>query len=244
MIRLKSCPNCGSVRIGVYKLIGADPHVMHEIMPKVFVEAAIITRYFVCFNCNLIFQNPRLSDSQLDKFYSLGFYRRIINSTPEVAYKNEENRAKTDAKIIKEHLGIIKTHLDIGSSRGYLLEAIAAEVKVGVESNLDSHKMKDIKIYSKISEVPQKSFDLITAIHVLEHIPRPLVYLKKVTKFMAKNSHLVIEVPTWKSFGGPLRLPHLSHFEPSVLRHMCAQSDLKITHEEFTPHLRLICKKA
>ena len=144
MITFKSCPNCDSSSITQFNQVGFAPHVIHEIMPGVKVEAAIITRYSVCQNCHLIFQNPRLTDRELDKFYSQGFYRQTLNLTDEEKDKDELYRAKVDAEIIKRYVGEVATQLDIGCSRGYLLEEVGASVKVGVEADVDGVKVKGL----------------------------------------------------------------------------------------------------
>ncbi len=218
--------------------------MIHEIMPGVGVNAAIITRYFVCQNCHVIFQNPRMTDSELDKFYSDGYYRRTLNLTDEELDKDEEHRAKIDAEIIEKHIGKVKSHLDIGCGRGYFLDEVGVKIKVGVEPDAERLRNKSIKRYSKIGEVPQKAFGLVTVIHVLEHIPNPLGFLKKIVKLTSKDGYVIIEVPTWKSPGGPLRLAHLFHFEPDVLRLMSREVGLSVEYTEFTPHLVLICKHA
>lgn len=242
MITLKSCPVCDSTQITLYPQAGMAPHVEYEIMPGVKVDAGIISRYSLCQNCNLIFQNPRLSDSELDQFYNQGLYRRMLNLTTEQIDEDEMYRAKIDSRIIKQYVDKIRSHLDVGSSRGYLLDAIGASVKVGVESNVSYLGVKGVKVYSKINQVPRKSFDLVTAIHVLEHVLSPLDFLRSMAKFVGKSGYLVVEVPTWKSPGGPLRLAHLYHFEPDVLKAMCVQAGLRVTQVLFTPHLMLICK--
>lgn len=242
MITLNSCPICNSNSIARYNQSGVAPHVVHEIMPGVKVNAAILTYYSICQDCHVIFQNPRMSDEELDRFYIEGYYRRVINLTDEEKDKDEMFRAEVDSKIIKENLGEIESHLDIGASRGYLLDKVSAKLKVGVESDTSNVTVSGIKVYSQIKKVPQKSFNLITAIHTLEHVPDPVSFLKDMIKLVDKNGHLVIEVPTWKSPGGPLRLPHLFHFEPDVLRLMCKEVGLRVIHTEFTPHLMLICK--
>lgn len=243
MITLENCPVCGSKHIQNYHLVGTAPLVRHELMPAVILDAQIISRYFICQNCHVIFQNPRLSDVEIHRFYAKGYYRQTINMTDEEAANDEASRAKFDAKIIKNFIDQdILSHLDVGCGRGYLLEEIGAIVKVGVEVDKYRIKAESIEIYSRMSQVPQKSFDLVTAIHTLEHVPDPISYLKEMIKLVDKNGHLVIEVPTWKSPGGPLRLPHLFHFEPDVLKLMCREAGLKVLHVQFTPHLLLICK--
>lgn len=242
MITLKSCPVCKKNTIDVYPRIGMAPHVMHEIMPKVKIEASIISHYFICQSCHIIFQNPRMSDKELDKFYSLGVYRKLVNMTDKQMDEDEEFRAKVDANIISKYVVNIKSHLDMGSSRGYLLDLMGAKIKVGVEPNIKYSKEKNINVFSKIKNVIAKKFDLVTSIHNLEHVPDPLAYLKNMVKCVKRDGYVVIEVPTWKSQGGPLRLPHLYHFEPDVLRLICKQVGLKVVQIEFTPHLILICK--
>lgn len=242
MINLNSCPVCDSADITKYHQIGLSPFVVHEIMPGVNFDVAVISRYFICQNCHVIFQNPRMSDQELDKFYSEGYYRRTLNLTDEEISKDETYRAEVDAGIIKRLIGEVNAHLDIGSSRGFLLDKVGASVRVGVEPNVSDVRVKGVKVYPQMSKVPRQSFDLVSAIHVLEHEPAPLGYLKKMTKFVGKDGHLILEVPTWKSPGGPLRLAHLFHFEPDVLKLLCREVGLKVVHVEFTPHLVLICQ--
>lgn len=242
MITLVVCPNCDSRHIEQYHLVGTDPHVNYEIMPVVSIDAAIITHYSLCQECHLIFQNPRMSDKELDIFYRQGYYRRTINMTTRQMDISERYSAKISAEIITQHVGKVNSHLDIGCGRGYLLRAIDANVKMGVELDVDYVKAKGIVIYPTVKKVPPKIFDLVTAIHILEHVPKPLEFLRSMKKFAGKNGYLVIEVPTWKSPGGPLRLPHLFHFESDVLRLMCRSVGLKVIHTEFTPHLILICR--
>lgn len=242
MITLKVCPNCDSDQIAPYFQIGTAPLLTSEIVPGVKVEVAVITHYSLCQNCRLIFQNPRMSDKELNKYYSKGYYRKQLNLTDKQIDEDEAYRTKVDLVIIKKFIGDVKSHLDLGGSRGYLLEAVGADQKVVVEPNVSYPKVNGVKVYPEMNKVTRKSFDLVTAIHVLEHVPKPLDYLKRMTKYVGKNGYLVVEVPTWKSPGGPLRLAHLSHFEPSVLRHMCLQVGLNIVHEEFTPHFLLICQ--
>ncbi len=128
MITLKSCPICKSRNIIKYREIGTAPHVMCDVMPGVSIETAIITYYFVCQDCHIIFQNPRLSDTELDKYYSTGYYRRTVNMTDEQIDINAMGRAKKDAEIIKQYVGKLTLHLDIGCARGYLLDNVGAKL--------------------------------------------------------------------------------------------------------------------
>jgi len=184
-----------------------------------------------------------MSDEELDKSYGKGYYRLYLNMTDEEKDNDKMHRAKVDSKIIKENLGGVESHLDIGCSRGYLLDEVGAKLKVGVESDTNNVTVPGIEVYSQMNQVPQKSFDLVTAIHTLEHVSDPKSFLKDMIKKVSDEGHIIIEVPTWKSPGGPLRLPHLYHFEPDVLKLMCREVGLRVLETKFTPHLLLICKK-
>lgn len=242
MTTITFCPICASKNITQYHQSGFAPHVIFEIMPGVKIDAAVISRYFLCQNCHIIFQNPRMSDEELNKFYAEGYYRQTLNLTDKDKDDDERHRAEIDSEIIKQYIGKVTSHLDLGCSRGFLLEAVGATVKIGVESDIKNVSLKNVKVYPEIKKVPQKSFDLVTAVHTLEHVPDPINFLKDMIRKVSENGHLIIEVPSWKSPGGPLRLPHLFHFEPDVLRLMCKEVGLQVLETKFTPHLLLICK--
>jgi SAM-dependent methyltransferase len=241
MITLKSCPNCTSYSIAHYQNVTAGSLAV-EILPGVKIDTTVITRYSICQECHLIFQNPRLSDQELNIFYSSGYYRRTIKPPPEGMDKGEENRAELDAEIIKKNIGKVKSHLDIGCGLGYLLNAVNADIKIGVELDFNYVKLKEIKVYREIEQVSPRKFDLVTLIHTLEHVSHPLDFLKRAAKFVSKSGFLVIEVPSSKTSGGPFGFPHLSYFEPDVLKLMCVQARLRVIDVEFTPHLVLICR--
>lgn len=243
MITLVSCPVCSSKNISKYHESGYAPVVVHQIMPNVFVDALVVTNYFKCLSCNVLFQNPRMSDSELKKFYSQGYYRKVINLTDKEKDQDEKARADTDSKIIIQKLGKIKSHLDVGCSRGYLLRKVGAVQKIGVDEDNKNVTLSGIKVHKEIDDLKGKKFDLVSAIHTLEHVPDPISFLKSLYDLVSDGGHLVLEVPTWKSPGGPLRLPHLYHFEPDVLRLLCRQVGLKVIDTEFTPHLFLICRR-
>lgn len=242
MDKLTSCPLCGSKNFTPFPQLGLAPMVQHKIMPTVAVNAAIVTNYFSCQQCRVLFQNPRLTEDNLDLFYSKGYYRRSLNLTAKRIREDEKERALRDADIIKKHAKSIHSHLDIGCGQGYLLKSINAPLKVGVEIDNQRIPTGEIEVYPRIDQVPQNSFDLVTAIHVIEHLPDPKNLLKSMVKKVAKNGSLVIEVPSWKSPGGPLRLAHLFHFETDVLKLLCQEVGLKVVEVEFTPHLLMICK--
>jgi SAM-dependent methyltransferase len=70
-------------------------------------------------------------------------------------------------------------------------------------------------------------FDVVTALHVLEHVPDPVRLVRRMVEWLAPGGLLIIEVPNAAGLGARLfqgawvglELPrHLSHFSPETLR--------------------------
>ena len=70
------------------------------------------------------------------------------------------------------------------------------------------------------------SFDVVTAYHVLEHVPDPVAVLRRMLEWLAPGGLLIVEVPNAGGLGAAifgsawsgLELPrHLSHFSPESL---------------------------
>lgn len=248
MITLKSCPVCDSKNLAHPAHISLEPKVPFEIMQGVKVSAFILNYHSACKSCFLIFQNPRMADDEVEKYYSEGYYHNMIYGKREGADDFEIKRAEIDSKIIKLYAGRVESHLDIGCRRGYLLNAINADIKIGVEPYSSYVKFSNIKIYSKISQVPPKLFELVTMLHVLEHVSDPLSLLQTAVGFVRKDGYLVVEVPATEVLKDgkkklPLDFAHIFHFEPDVIKRLCTQTGLHVLQVYFTPHTLLICKK-
>ncbi len=74
---------------------------------------------------------------------------------------------------------------------------------------------------------PPGRFDLVTAMHVVEHVPDPVRLVRRMADWLAPGGLLIIEVPNADGLGARLfgrawsglELPrHLSHFSPETLR--------------------------
>jgi SAM-dependent methyltransferase len=69
-------------------------------------------------------------------------------------------------------------------------------------------------------------FDVVTAFHVLEHVPDPVAMIRRMLEWLAPDGLLIVEVPNAGGLGAAifgkawsgLELPrHLSHFSPKSL---------------------------
>ena len=162
----------------------------------------------LCTNCGLVYQSPRMTESELEIFYQ-SEYRQV--------YQGSQGPSNTDLSVQKARAGALLDILrevgvdkidrfaDIGSSSGQFLEEIKEEFKcqvIGIEPGeayrvyAENRGMKVYESLESLAEAGEPAFDLISMIHVLEHIPDPVNYLKQLRqKFLTSNGNILIEVP-------------------------------------------------
>lgn len=134
--------------------------------------------------------------------------------------------------------------LDVGCGSGEVLrtairrgwqatgvEPVAASVTMCLEQGLDVHNAM-----LEESGLPERSYDAVTAFHVLEHLPSATDFLRSVARWARPGGHVVIEVPNFRSFhrrnvgsGWPgLRpLEHVAHYAPANLRDAFVRAGLE-----------------
>lgn len=187
----------------------------------------------ICDNC-LCVQNP--VDQQWHKeaaeIYShYQIYRQSAGSEQGVLSEDKKllpRSAKIFQKILP-YLDISKKGrlLDIGCANGELLRTFSTLAPywkmVGFEINDRCRKeVENIKgveafAYGSLDKL-EEPYDLITLVHVLEHLPDPIKWLKNFHRLLKKNGMILIQVPDPKQ--NPYNLlvaDHCSHFIMSDL---------------------------
>jgi len=95
-----------------------------------------------------------------------------------------------------------KNILDFGCGPGsFILKARQKAKKVyglELESRLQPfYAQKNIEVFQNIDDIQSDlKFDLITAFHVVEHLKDPIKTLQELSKFLAKDGRIIIEVPS------------------------------------------------
>ena len=155
------------------------------------------TIYSIC-TCGGLFQNPMLTDATIEEFYK-GAYRTIH---PDI-FRSDRRAAR-----ISPHLpSRVGSMLDVGCSSGALMK-LAKEAGwqvAGVEPNKASRKLAEQLgiVYSALADV-DKTFDLVSAIHVLEHVSAPLAFLRQIVDLVRPDGEVLIVIPYYN-----YRPPHL-----------------------------------
>jgi len=162
----------------------------------------------LCLNCGLVYQSPRMTETELEGFYK-NEYRQIYQGTEEPGQKDiavQEARAEGITNLLRDS-GVeqVKRFLDIGASTGILIERIKKDYRCdafGIEpgSAYQAYaRSREIEVFGSLDELfvsGQNKFDLISMIHVLEHLPDPVMYLKELrVNHLDDQGKILIEVP-------------------------------------------------
>jgi SAM-dependent methyltransferase len=130
-----------------------------------------------------------------------------------------------------------RTVLDIGCGTGYLLYFLkkffgyrrTAGTQLSEKAYLYARDRLGLEVhFSDLLDLPleDRSFDLITVFHVLEHVVNPEAYLSRSRRLLRKGGWLFIEVPNFQSWSRVLTgrywlgldlAHHLHFFTPRTL---------------------------
>ena len=216
-----SCPLCTSERVTHFEKVESFGYPI---------------QYFICKDCGFVFQNPQSSQAADPDFYQQT-YRRIYQASAEPTPKDlyqQTQRALNQVEWLKSlDYNKFFNILDIGASSGLLLKTFAREFAatvVGVEPG-DAYRSiaeaNEISMYASmealISTKPDR-FDLVTLMHVLEHLEHPIQVLTKIREdLLSEGGLLFIEVPNFYAHDS-YELAHLSCFTEHTLRELLWQA--------------------
>lgn len=148
---------------------------------------------------------------------------------------------------IEKVVGAPGSFLDVGCGTGEVLEVAARRgwEAVGVDPIEDSIRFAQARgvdarnTLLEDSGLPERSFDVVSAFHVLEHMTDGLAFLRLIARWVRPGGHLVLEVPNWRSFhrrsydgSWPnLRpLEHVAHYTPATLGATLGRAGLDPVH--------------
>ena len=161
-----------------------------------------------CSQCSLVYIDQNSFQFPSD-FYETQYHQTYLTHVdpeildPEKYYKKMQKASAIWTSKIKEMLSGTESVLDVGCSTGHLLTGIkdsAAKI-FGHELNRKEVEFCQQKLGLDVDDKPlaerflPESFDLITLVFVLEHIGKPVEFLRELKKYLKPNGKLVIVVP-------------------------------------------------
>ena len=157
-----------------------------------------------CNECNLVFTSPRPKNSEKNYDGNIKDFEKEYNYFFEDLLEHHRDKNyRQEIFIIKKHIPTGKL-LDVGCNAGRFLSlAIHSGYEgFGIEPSESLAKLGKDKLALNIENCTlnrtkhkNKSFDVITAIDVFEHITNPLNFLRDCRNLLKDNGKLIIKIP-------------------------------------------------
>lgn len=229
-------------------------------------------------NYKIVYRRILNSANMIVKCMSCGHYYTLLMSPVDFEklyndkiYEVVENRKSIFDKILTwEYSRVIKKINRLKPKKGSLLDFGSGKGKLGfiakengwnincVETSKDraeyAKKIYGLEVSTDVyisGKIFERTFDVLTLFHVVEHLPQPKNLLRELIKHNLKsNALIVIEVPNYKSWQSEiagnrwlhLDVPrHINHFSPTTLEKLA--KDLGMTASSsnyFSVHLGVL----
>ncbi len=194
----------------------------------------------------LLITSPKPATENLSKYYESEEYishtdskKGIVSYLYQTVKKQALQKKVTLINSLNNGPGSL---LDIGAGTGdFLKQAKEENWKVsGVEPNEGAKKLaqeKEIDLQESLDNFSEKTFDVITMWHVLEHLPDLEETISTIEKLLKPEGILIIAVPNYKSFDANYYKEHWAAYDvPRHLWHF-SQGSMKVL---FSKKLKLI----
>ena len=244
--RISECPACGGGRTAAFTKIRGFG-------------------YDRCRDCGYTFLNPPPADELLSAFYKSPFYanyrelerRRIETETEKARREKPDARGYFSASMytgmdrLAGWLGDDKSHsiLDFGCGPGafiaYLRDEHGFTNVEGLEINPEgialARGVYGLHAVSSPKELSREKFDCVLLFEVIEHVPRPDVFLDMVIALVKPGGSLFITTPAVDNFLGHLfpkscyhytAPSHVSLFTLEAMKRLMARKGCKIERVE------------
>ncbi len=207
---------------------------------------------FICTNCGNIYHFPEISNNKLIKHYQTNY--RNTDSVINLDKGNIDLPIRFDWTTISFHrfhafYDIIKKNritkpnkrlkiLDYGCYQGaflYSCKKIFNFKTVGTDYNKEGLNLaKSVFLVDEVFQTKDNFFnkkinvDIISLLHVLEHLPDPVDFLLKIKKNILKmNGLLYLELPN--PFTNPLNDPtHLNLYSAETIKYILKSCNYKV----------------
>jgi SAM-dependent methyltransferase len=224
--RLACCPGCGGSRTSVVDLDGR-----HQLQQ--------------CEACDLVFATAYGDPEEIyvegyltgDTEFGLDLFHPLFQDFLEFA-------AGKRLDVIESARPERGSLLDVGCGSGEVLVAaqrrgwtVAGAEPVPQSAEIAQGRGLDVRAaLLQDADLPEGSWDVVTAFHVLEHITEGADFLRLLSRWTRPGGLVVVEVPNWASYDrarkgadwpGVRPLEHVAHYSPATLRRTMERAGLE-----------------
>jgi 2-polyprenyl-3-methyl-5-hydroxy-6-metoxy-1,4-benzoquinol methylase len=218
-------------------------------------------KLFECRSCGLIQKtNDQKWKQEINYIYDNYEIYLLSNGMEQVIF-TESGPVPRSKKIVETVLSEVflpkkGRMIDVGCGNGSALKSFSSQMNNWTFDGFELSKknltnLEKIKNFSKLyisslDEIDVK-YDLVTAIHSLEHIENPVDFLNSIQNLLLPDGVLFIQVPnSVSSVFDVLVADHISHFTPSTLLKILEKTNYEIifiSDKVLTKEITVIARK-
>ena len=189
-----------------------------------------------CQECGTGVLRRRLTEASYERWYQTGDYRRWVMGSSEVSIgqlTKEIRRAEGALRFLSDQAFDVygKSVMDVGSGAGGALivaRLLRANYLLGVDSDPRSEKIPATLGIQVLDSLPvADNWDRVICSHLIEHIVRPVEFLRMLAMYLSPDGCLYIETPAWTE-KAEVKLPHVWYLRPQSLRLMAERAGLGV----------------
>jgi 2-polyprenyl-3-methyl-5-hydroxy-6-metoxy-1,4-benzoquinol methylase len=217
---------------------------------------AQINRIVKCSNCGLMYANPhqRPPDVELIKDWDAAWVLEHTTTTSRWRLEKESLQVRdyrTTRELLAEKFPARGTLVEIGSGLGCLLNFFKEDGwnTIGIEPNaglcLFAQQQFQLAVLRGTvfdAKLQSASADVVTMIHVIEHVPDPMAVFREVHRLLRTGGWFVVETPRYDTL--MFRLlgrrerslscdGHIYFFTAATLARMAAAAGFKIVRTDY-----------
>jgi SAM-dependent methyltransferase len=176
---------------------------------KVFEKELVVDGWNLnrCSGCGLVFTSPRYTEMYLQRMYRERYYDLATDYLKGQLLEPSEDIIHNAQRLLKmcasSDNAKFPRSLDVGCGGGIIVDAFqkAGWHAVGIDLNtkainLGKNRGLDLRGVS-IGDQALGQFNLISALHILEHTHSPKLFLHQCAERLVQHGYLLIEVPNY-----------------------------------------------
>lgn len=229
----EACPLCGSARIS------------KRFACKDYFATGELFDIYECEDCRFVFTQGVPDEAEIGRYYdspmyvshsntNKGLINKLYHMVRGIMLRRKVNLVKRLTMLSAGRL------LDYGAGTGYFARAMqgagwsvtAMEKSEGVRRMAKEQFGFDILPEQALADVPDKSFDVVTLWHVMEHIQHIDTFWDEMHRVLGDSGIAVVAVPNctsydaecygrfWAAYDVPR---HLWHFSPSTIMQLAGK---------------------